>query len=235
MDLCSQNFRTNYKTVGTDYQKLPPFSTPLCVPYEDKKFYDAENPVGDEVRNMCRINNGCKSNGDYIFLNERGVNPSPFFKPGKGIDGREVQNTIVNDARLNDTARNYIQELDIKPIQVYYNLINDNISHNPELKGYGKNYKSYSTVNGGQIQYYIDKQETQPFDRPIYAATTNAVGYMFKDPMDAVKPQFEKAYAENSFTGLSWLDDSCAQRDDITALQQRKHNEQKYELVYNRV
>jgi hypothetical protein len=233
MEICSQKTTTKYKTTATDYQKT--FSTPLCVPYENKKFYDSENPVGDEVRNMCRINNGCKTNSEYIYLNERGVLPSPWFKPGKGIDNINVEKSVKSDARLNDAARNYVQELDIKPIQVYYNLINDNVSHNPHLKGYGKNYKSYSTVTGGQIQYYLDTQETQPFPRPIYAATTNAVGYMFKDPMDAIKPQFEKAYADKSLTSLSWLDDSCAQRDDITALQQRKHNEQKYELVYNRL
>lgn len=223
------------KNSGVVYQSPGTFSTPLCLPYENKKFYDSFNPEGREERNMCRINNGCKTNENYTILNERGVAPSPFFKEGKNSFGLNVQKTRVNDGRLNDTTRNYVQELDIKPIQVYYNLINDNVSQNPELQNYGKNYKSYSTVTGGQIQYYIDNQQTQPFDNPIYGATTRAVGYMFKDPMDAVKPQFEKAYAEAPFTGLSWLDDSGAQRDDIIALQQRKHNEQKYELVYNRV
>jgi len=234
MDLLSR--RTNYpKRSNVNYETPGTFSTPLCLPYEDKKFYDAFNPVGQNVRDMCRLNNGCKSNSDYVFLNERGVEESPFFKKGKNQFGLTVEKSKVSDARLNDTTRNYIQELDIKPIQVFYNLINDNISHNPQLKNYGKNYKSYSTVTGGQIQYYIDDQQAQPFDKPIYAATTRAVGYMFKDPMDAIKPQFEKAYAYDSFTGLSWLDDSCAQRDDITALQQRKHNEQEYKLVYNRL
>uniref|UniRef100_A0A6C0KSA1 Uncharacterized protein n=1 Tax=viral metagenome TaxID=1070528 RepID=A0A6C0KSA1_9ZZZZ len=235
MEICSQKTTTNYRTTSMDYQKPGTFSTPLCLPYEQKKFYDSDNPSKDDVRNMCRLNNGCKSNDGYTYLNERGVEQSPFFKSGKSSLNMPVEQSKVNDARLNDTTRNYIQELDIKPIQVYYNLINDNISHNPELKNYGKNYKGYSTVTGGQIQYYIDNQQTEPFDRPIYGATTKAVGYMFKDPMDAVKPQFEKEYANNSFTSLSWLDDSTAHRDDIIALQQRKHNEQKYELVYNRL
>ena len=235
MEICSQKVKMNYKTVGTVYERPGTYSTPLCIPYEPKKFYDTENPIEDERVNMCRVNNGCKDDENYTFLNQRGVKPSPWFQQTKGINGLEVEKSTKIDARLNDTARNYMQELDIKPIQVYYDLINDNVSNNPALSGYGKNYKGYSTVTGGQIQYYIDKQETEPFPKPIYAAKTNAVGYMWKDPMDAVKPQFEKQYADKSFTGLSWLDDSCAHRDDITSYQQRKHNEQKYELVYNRV
>jgi hypothetical protein len=75
----------------------------------------------------------------------------------------------------------------------------------------------------------------QPFHRPVYGATSEAIGFTFKDPMDAIKPQFEKAFPKDNFTCLSWLNDSCSFRDDITALQQRKHNEQEFELVYGRL
>ena len=132
-----------------------------------------------------------------------------------------------------DTSRSYRQELDIKPIQVVYDLINDNISRNPDLNNYGTNYKDYSTVTGGQIQYYIDKEE-EAFNNPVYAAKTKATGIMYKDPMDSIKPQFDKEYPTESFTGLSWLDDSCSFRDDITSKQQRVINQRRYELVYSK-
>jgi len=219
-----------------DYQKpLAAFCTPICGPFENKIFLSESEPNSDIHRNMCRMNNTCKNDNTYTYLNERGVKQSPFFDSGKGQVMDNVYKTNKADARLVDAGRDYRHELDIKPIQVYYDLIHDNVSQNPELNGYGKNYKGYSSVSGGQIQYYVDKELANPFTRPVYASTTNVVGYTYKDPMDAVKPQFEKSYPKESFTGLSWLDDSCSFRDDIIALQQRKHNEQRYELVYNRV
>ena len=249
MDVCKEKNHVPKTAVGYNmtasrrnermfYQKPETYSTPLCVDVKKNQaniFYNTENPTGQETTNgMCVVNNGCKTNSSYVFLNQRGVEQSPWFVKSKQ-NKNEVE-SIKMDARLVDTARNNIQNLDIKPIQVYYDLIHDNISNNPNLKDYGKNYKSYSTVTGGQIQYYVDSQQSEPFYSPVYAAKTKSIGYMWQDPMGAVKPQFEKEYPlKTSFTGLSWLDDSCAQRDDITALQQRKSNEQKFDLVYGRI
>jgi hypothetical protein len=218
------------------YQKpLPSYTSVTCQPFQNKIFLNEAEPKFDIHKNMCRTNNACKDDATYSYLCERGVKESPFFVPAKGQVMEKVYKSTKADGRLVDPSRDYTQELDIKPIQVYYDLINDNISQNPELNGYGKNYRNYSTVTGGQIQYYIDKELADPFPRPVYAATTNSIGYTYKDPMDAIKHQFEKAYPKESFSGLSWLDDSCSFRDDITALQQRKHNEQRYELVHDRL
>lgn len=232
-EICSSNVILNTKQKQTLYEKLSEYSTPLCRGvFQTNKIYEAKNPSADVTLDMCPYNNNCKDNKNYVFLNQRGVPPSPWFKTQNNLEEKSTQ----KDARLVDTARNYTQQLDIKPIQVYYDLLHDNVSQNPALRGYGKNYKDYSSVTGGQIQYYIDKQQSEPFYRPVYAGSTDATGYMWKDPMDAVKPQFEKSYANVPLgTGLSWLDDSCAHRDDITSFQQRKHNEQKYQLVYNRM
>jgi hypothetical protein len=209
--------------------------SPLCQPHKDRIFMKDQEPKYDITQDMCRLNNECKDDGGYTYLNQRGVKPSPFFDKVQGEFYPTDYKSRKTDARLVDSVRDYTQELDTKPIQVHYNLINDNISGNPELKNYGKNYTSYANVSGGQIQYYIDKELADPFHKPVYATKTNAVGYTFKDPMDSVKPQFEKQVANFSFTGLSWLDDSGSFRDDIIAKQQRTHNEQRYEYVYNRM
>jgi hypothetical protein len=245
MDICSQKNHLPKSIVGMTasrrnekkkYQKPGTYSTPLCSSTPNSTiFYENTNPNAQETINgMCVVNNGCTTNSSYTYLNQRGVAQSPWF-----VQSKQNKNEVIStkmDARLVDPARNNIQNLDIKPIQVYYDLIHDNISHNPNLKDYGKNYKDYSSVTGGQIQYYVDSQESEPFYSPVYAAKTKSIGYSWTDPMGAVKPQFEKEYPlKTSFTGLSWLDDSCSHRDDITALQQRKNNEQKYELVYGRL
>ena len=240
----------------TQYGKTRHYNTPLCAPFQNKVFMRDEEPNLPLEQDMCRVNNGCKDDSSAVYLNQRGVKPSPYFMKNKGEFYPKAYTTVKHDGRMVDSARNYIQKLDSKPIQVVYDLINDNISGNPELKNYGQNYTDYSNVSGGQIQYYIDKEIAEPFHKPIYAEKTPSIGYTYKDPMDSVKPQFEKQYAfgdggvsadgntqwaslgkgypSKSFTGLSWLDDSCSFRDDITSKQQRTHNEQRYDLVYNK-
>ena len=219
------------------YQKpLSSYCTPLCAPFEQKIFENEQQPTSDIHRNMCRLNNACKDDSAYTYLNERGVPESPFFKQEKGQVMPKVFVSTKADARLMDSSRDYEMELDIPPTMVFYNLINDNVYQNPELNGYGKDYKSYSSKQvGGQIQYYIDKELSIPFPRSVYGATSQAVGYSFKDPMDSVKMQFEKSYPMDSCSGLSFLDDSTHQRDDIIALQRRKFNEQRYDLVHGRI
>lgn len=214
---------------GSTYSKLQKYTTPLCKPFKQTVFLDEEQPNFETSQNMCRKNNECKDDNVYTYLNKRGVEQSPYFVQEK--DGKYISKKP--DGRMIDSSRSYQQELDIKPIQVVYNLIHDNVSGNPELKDYGKNYKNYSTVTGGQIQYYIDKDE-EAFNSPVYAAKTKATGIMYKDPMDSIKPQFDKQYPTESFTGLSWLDDSCSFRDDIISKQQRVNNQRRYELMYNR-
>jgi hypothetical protein len=129
-------------------------------------------------------------------------------------------------------------QVDTPPIQVVYNLINDNISGNPALSNYGKNYTDYASVNAGQIQYYVDKELAEPFYSPVYGIKSGSVGTTYKDPMDSQKPVFTKEYPPeckySTGTCLSYIDDTTKFRDDIISRQQRVHNQQKYELVYNK-
>lgn len=222
--------------INIEYAKPQPYGgSPLCQPHKDRIFMRDQEPKYEVSRDMCHLNNECKDDSAYTYLNQRGVKPSPFFNKIQGEFYPADYTSRKADARLIDTNRDYTQVLDTKPIQVYYDLIKDNISGNSELKDYGKNYTSYANVSGGQIQYYIDKELADPFHKPVYAEKTNSVGFTYKDPMDSVKPQFLKQIPNRSFTGLSWLDDSCSFRDDITSYQQNNHNEQRYEYVYNRM
>jgi hypothetical protein len=185
---------------------------------------------------MCPFNNGCKDTVNYSYLNQRGVKPSPFFVEKEGDFLKKTFASTVPDGRLADIGRGFFtQTLDSKPVQVYYNLINDNISQSQELNTYGLGYKSYETVSGGQVQYYIDKEISDPFIRPVYGMQSKAEGVTWTDPMSARKVQFNKKYPEKNTACLSWIQDSSSQRDDITALQQRKFNEQRYDLLYNRI
>ena len=214
------------------------YSTPLCGPYEvGRVIFDKREPSKKITTNdICPFNNGCKDTENYVYLNDRGVKPSPFFKKEKGEFLNTTYASTVPDGRLVDTGRGgFTQTLDSKPTQVFYDLIHDNISQNKELNSYGLGYKSYESTNGGQIQYYVDKEIADPFFSPVYGIKSNGTGVLWEDPMNSRKVQFLKDYPTENQGCLSWIQDSSSFRDDITSLQQNKFNEQRYDLLYGRM
>lgn len=215
------------------------YSNPMCSKdYKDNQVILKEKEPNKFItqNDMCPFNNGCKDSKNYTYLNQRGVKPSPFFKEEKGEFLKKTFASEVPDGRLVDIGRGFFtQTFDSKPTQVYYDLINDNISQNVELNSYGLGYKNYDTVSGGEIQYYIDKEISDPFIRPTYGMPSESTGVTWTDPMGARKVQFNKAYPTENIACLSWIQDSSSQRDDLTALQQRKFNEQRFDLVYGRM
>lgn len=179
----------------------------------------------------CKTNNLCQNSDSYTYLNQRGVKSSPFFS--KTENG--VYKSTVPDDRLYDTSRNYNMTLDVPPIQVYYDLKRDNVDGKEELRDYGRKYKDYESVSGGEIQYYIDKDIADPFFSPVYGMPSKSVGRVWKDPMGETKVQFEKDFDNSRMTRtgiLSSIEDTTKHRDDIIARQQRTHNERRYDLVY---
>jgi hypothetical protein len=121
--------------------------------------------------------------------------------------------------------------------------VNENIKladiyTDPNMKYYGEKYTSYSDINAGQINYYIDRSIEDAFYQPIFENNAYVKGELYKDPMDSMKPQYNRTpvYNDNflntkrkNYRGkLSWIEDSNEQREDIMALQQRKNNQMKY-------
>ena len=108
----------------------------------------------------------------------------------------------------------------------------------PTLTNYGKQYRSYYDVNVGDITYYIDKSIEDAFYKPVYENNAFDTGYLFKDPMGSMKPQYERTPViwdnvlntkrDNYRGGLSWIEDSNETREDLMARQQRTHNQEKY-------
>ena len=114
----------------------------------------------------------------------------------------------------------------------------DTVYTDPTLKYYGKKYNSYSDVNAGDIVYYIDRSIEDAFYEPVYSNNAFDTGTIFVDPMGSIKPQYNRkpVYNDNVLNtkkdnfrgGLSWIQDSNEQREDLIALQQRTHNQSKY-------
>lgn len=234
MSYQTANAHVKYRT-----KKELEYNTPFCGPYQVGRliYHETRDPVKKITTNdMCPFNNSCADSPNYVYLNERGVKPSPFFKEEKGEFLKKTYASTVPDGRLVDIGRGgFTQTLDCKPIQVYYDLIHDNVSGNKELDSYGLGYKSYETTHGGQIQYYIDREIADPFFSPIYGLESEGTGVLWEDPMSSRKVQFLKEYPKENQACLSWIQDSSSFRDDITSLQQNKFNEQRFDLVYGRI
>lgn len=183
------------------------------------------------TNNMCKTNFSCKNTPTYTYLNNIGIEQSPYFE--KTAEGKFTSK--VADGRLVDSGRNYNMQLGEKPHQVVYNMLKDNVSGNPALKNYGRNYSDYASINAGQIRYYVDKDLAEPFFNPVYGMQSKSVGLSYRDPMGNVSPIYNKEYSTDQIQdGLSSINDTTKFRDDIISRQQRIHNSQKYELAYKR-
>lgn len=217
-----------------------------------------EGPSYCKIKEQCKIFRGGvqpvgnyaeKDRDEYVFLNERGVEDSTVYRETPCVIGKRVlrnnqqcksvlgdiclENAYVSsDPRLKDPTRSIQMVLDKPPGEVRYDLINDNMDRNPKLTRYGKDYKGYSSVNAGEIQYYVNKDTAHPFYSPVYDVKSKSMGYMFVDPMGSERMQFVRDVRPEPYSKLSWLNDSAKFREDIISSQQRTHNEQRYENFY---
>lgn len=226
---------SSYKTVARkkSYGNMSSYTS--CREMPDKAVFLTETQPNTFIKSdFCRSNNMCESNSTYTYLNQRGVETSPFFKKDN-VCGYE---SVIQDGRLYDTSRNLVMSLDTPPIQVHYNSKHDTISGKPQYNDYGRNYKDYRSVNLGQIQYYIDTDISQPFISPVYSMPSKTTGQIYTDPMGAKRPEFTKTFdmSRREHTNmLSSIEDTTKHREDIMSLQQQRHNEQRYDVMYNRI
>jgi hypothetical protein len=143
------------------------------------------------------------------------------------------------DPRLYNDARNELLTLNLPPLgrQIYLN----DLMTDKSLDKYGQNYKTYSDINAGQQLYYIDRGDEDPLTTPVFAVSAKATGYVYKDPMDAYKPQYVRTplKCDNPIGGpirsnyegcLSFMEDTLNQREDIISKQMSKQNQTTWSL-----
>ena len=148
---------------------------------------------------------------------------------------------FTNDPRLYSGSHATWMALDTAPTDSSMKLYD--IPKDKKLDNYGQYYKTYSDINAGQIMYYINKEQEDPFTSPLFSSSGNTEGILYKDPMGAIKPQYSfknikndnplTTSERNNYEGkLSWIEDTTNHRQDLMALQQRKNNEQNWEFRY---
>jgi hypothetical protein len=137
------------------------------------------------------------------------------------------------DPRLFDQVRGEILQLDRPPIDSTANIksifTDENLSNNRTV------YRNYKDITRGDVEYYVNNKQKDAFFNPVFSNETNVYGYLYKDPMDAIKPAYFRQVRECSndtdkFDGcLSFIHDSNEQRADLISKQMNIRNRQKYE------
>ena len=107
-----------------------------------------------------------------------------------------------------------------------------------DFNGYKTSYVNYDQIEGGDITYYVNKENAVPFISPIFSSDFNATSVLYKDPMGGVYPVYirqpnkptNKLTGRNTFEyGLSWVEDTNEHREDILARNIQKINKNRWD------
>jgi len=139
------------------------------------------------------------------------------------------------DPRLIDTTRNIHMELDRPPyqpknVQPLKNMYTDCDAQKVKTGYYPGGYTS---IYGGDIQYYFDPYLAQAHNEPVYVLQTAMVPFVFQDPMGALLPQYDRVPLFQNNTNVceySFDQDQMSFREDLIALQSRRIDKNDYDL-----
>lgn len=131
----------------------------------------------------------------------------------------EISFTTNYDGRLIDVPRGFQMVLDRPPTIGSVPLTD--VYTDPTLISYGQNYKTYSDITAGQILYYTDDKFSNPFFNPNFTNNAKVEGEVSFNPMDGLEVNYKRTpcVKPNNKTGLSWMNDSNYQREDIMSSQ----------------
>lgn len=160
--------------------------------------------------------------------------PNGWLEPGNG------KQVFTNDPRLNSASHAQWITLDQPPIDSSMKLYD--IPNDKRLDNYGQNYRTYSDINAGQILYYINKSLDDPISRPVFVNSSNIYSYVYVTPMGGLYPSYvRKPLKDDNFIaptrnnyegGLSWIQDSSEQRENITFSQIAPFLERDWSMRY---
>ena len=169
-----------------------------------KKVIPSQLPI-----NNCMIPSEFKNKPTQLYqikqepyINQNGVNrpvntknglhQSPDFIPIK-LDGDVVYEHPYGGVTMSAPRGQRILLNEPAPVSVMTNLQSlNNVYKDKSLDGYGQNYNTYSDIHAGQIQYYGSTKNDVLF-KPIFTIQANVKEEVFRDPMDALKPQYKRS------------------------------------------
>ena len=144
----------------------------------------------------------------------------------------------AEDSRLKQPRTGNIPlVLDTTPIDM---SVGEKKVYSPELNKWTTGFKRYVDMTQGQITYYLDHNISSPFHGPIFENNAKIVAGVEVNPMNSIQPRYQRtptkcrnlletAACKCSYNGgLSWIEDSNEQRENIIASQMGKANREKW-------
>jgi hypothetical protein len=164
-----------------------------------------------------------RSKSGTVILNSLRTNASDFSL---------VKNVYTScDPRLINQVRNTRLPLDRPPFDT---TVQKSDIHSSNFKTDG--YENYKDISVGQITYYVDRSIEDTYNKPNFVNKETVTKKVYVDPMSGLNPQYvrETSY-RNPYTqqnrykyGLSFLEDTTAQREDIMSKQMGRQNREKW-------
>lgn len=161
------------------------------------------------------------------FSKYRNRNPSDYVWINT-LNSWDVS-SITNDPRLISPAHSG-QRLTLDTIPLNGKV---QIWDTSNITGYKPtSYNSYSHIQGGQNQYYYNKQLATPFINQLFVQPNAVVKQNYIDPMDSYKPHYYRinTYDKNN---LTWITDSQFHREDLMSKQLWNRNQSNYQVQAN--
>jgi hypothetical protein len=100
--------------------------------------------------------------------------------------------------------------------------VNREINHNPE-------YNSYEDIKLGSVTYYSGQES--PYHGPMFPSKGYYTGYIHTDPMGSKTLEYDKTVLHSihdSYSGLSYIDDTNFNRENIIASQSTRSDRERY-------
>jgi hypothetical protein len=139
------------------------------------------------------------------------------------------------DPRVRDARTGDLIKLDRVPYTGHTALEN---VYNEDLRGYGKNYRSYQDIDAGQIQYYVPAEDKEFNQRPVYTLEADTVQTIRQDPMGGLIPEYKRTPLSRGILNASRYQDTRDQlqyREDIMDGIMWKRNKSNYGVLWENV
>lgn len=195
--------------------------------------------MDDEILCLNSVYNGNNLVGKLTqpfvqgFLNKKAYTPAEGFFETRNYCNADKKAYTTRDARLVDTARSIQTTLDSVPYEG--SVWMDDVYNTKYVpSSYNRQPKWYGDIEDGQIFYYIDPEVAPAFRKQIYNMEGATKVTLFTTPMGRVDPEFTLVPSQSTFNNMSkdtYARDQLVFRNDLTSLQQKVHNRQRYEAL----
>lgn len=150
-------------------------------------------------------------------------------------------NYISRDPRQWSSTRGSYLPLDNPPMNGDVKLKN---IYEKKWDNYGCGFEPYKNIRDGQITYYYDKSIEDPYFSPLYGQKAEIHKVLYKDPMGAMKPEYNREWLSNTDNPtittakeypycLSYIQDTQSHREDMLAHQMRRRNQERWMPRWN--